>query len=263
MKAVPWILAAVAVAFVVVQQMKISDLQSARMAAETAVEEINNATGDELAHAEMTRDEATAALSAAEAAKAGLEDQLAKAKTIVETSLQNLNGVLSAANDILEIEVTGGVTGTIRIELFEAVAPGHAARIAGLAEAGQYDGVVFHRVIDGFMAQTGDVQHGRAGEDLARAGTGGSDQPNLKAEFSYLPFERGMVGMARSSDPNSANSQFFIMFASAQHLNGQYTVVGRVLEGQEIVDQIKRGTGRGGDVSEPDVMQTVRVIRRN
>jgi peptidylprolyl isomerase len=165
----------------------------------------------------------------------------------------------------LEIDIAGadGPKGTVRIDLFEDVAPQHAARIAALAEQGAYDGVVFHRVIDGFMAQTGDVQYGDAGADgfdMRRAGTGGSDMGNLPAEFSDRDFARGVVGMARSRDPDSANSQFFIMFAPAPHLNGQYTVVGEVTEGMAAVDAIKRGQGRNGAVAgEPDRMVTVAV----
>ncbi|MFC3118228.1 peptidylprolyl isomerase [Jhaorihella thermophila] len=162
----------------------------------------------------------------------------------------------------LKVEVEGeGANGTFIIHLRDDVAPNHAARLAELARSGAYDGVVFHRVIDGFMAQTGDVQYGRLGQDLRYAGMGGSELPDLKAEFSDVPFERGVVGMARTQDPDSANSQFFIMFASAPHLNGQYTVVGEVTEGMEVVDAIKRGRGRNGAViGRPDVMKKVTVI---
>ena len=161
----------------------------------------------------------------------------------------------------LVIEVAGEAEGRIVIELFEDVAPGHAERIATLAERGDYDDVVFHRVIDGFMAQTGDVQHGKGGGS-GRAGTGGSDLPNLAAEFSDRPFERGTVGMARSQHPDSANSQFFIMFAPAPHLNGQYTVVGQVTEGMEVVDAIRKGdAAANGTVSNPDRMVRVTVER--
>ncbi|MGC1260335.1 MAG: peptidylprolyl isomerase [Jannaschia helgolandensis] len=161
----------------------------------------------------------------------------------------------------LEIDVTGEANGTITIDLLEDVAPAHVAQIKALAEAGAYDGVVFHRVIDGFMAQTGDVQYGRAGTNLDLAGTGGSDRPDLDAEFSDIPYEQGVVGMARSSNPNSANSQFFIMFAPAANLNGQYTVVGRVTGGMDVVEKIKRGQGPNGSVQDnPDVMTEVRVI---
>lgn len=160
----------------------------------------------------------------------------------------------------LEIDVSGEANGTIVIDLFEDVAPQHVARIVELANQGLYDNVVFHRVIDGFMAQTGDVQYGRAGGDLSLAGTGGSTLPDLPAEFSDIPFTRGVVGMARSQDPDSANSQFFIMFADGPHLNGQYTVVGEVTGGFEVLDAIKRGTGPNGEVTgQPDVMTDVRV----
>lgn len=164
----------------------------------------------------------------------------------------------------LRIDVTGsGATGTVVIDLFEDVAPGHADRIAGLARSGDYDGVIWHRVIDGFMAQTGDVRFGDITEKtftIAQSGGGASEMPDLKAEFSDIPFERGVVGMARAADPDSANSQFFIMFAPAPHLNGQYTVVGAVTGGMDVVDQIKRGSGRSGAVaSNPDVMTRVSV----
>ncbi|MDA8858815.1 peptidylprolyl isomerase [Candidatus Pelagibacter sp.] len=146
--------------------------------------------------------------------------------------------------------------GDIKIELFEDVAPNHVKRIKQLAEDGKYDGVVFHRVIDGFMAQTGDVQFGNSTNDqfnLKRAGMGGSDLPDLKEEFSDLPHERGTLSMARSQDPNSANSQFFICFKEASFLDRQYTVFGKVIEGMDIVDKIKRGDqNNNGSVSKPD-----------
>ncbi|RVT85326.1 peptidylprolyl isomerase [Rhodobacteraceae bacterium CCMM004] len=167
----------------------------------------------------------------------------------------------AAAATGLEIDIAGAAEGTVTIDLFEDVAPQHVAQITALAEEGAYDGVVFHRVIDGFMAQTGDVQFGRIeGGDMSMAGTGGSDRDDLPAEFSDRSFDRGTVGMARSSDPNSANSQFFIMFAPAPHLDGQYTVVGEVTGGMDVVDAIKRGEGRNGAVvGEPDVMTDVRI----
>ena len=146
--------------------------------------------------------------------------------------------------------------GDIKIELFEDVAPNHVNRIKQLAKDGKYDGVVFHRVIDGFMAQTGDVQFGNSSNDqfdLKRAGMGGSDLPNLKEEFSDLPHERGTLSMARSQDPNSANSQFFICFKEASFLDRQYTVFGKVIEGMDLVDKIKRGDqNNNGSVSNPD-----------
>ena len=141
--------------------------------------------------------------------------------------------------------------GDVKIELFEDVAPNHVKRIKQLAEDGKYDGVVFHRVIDGFMAQTGDVQFGNSSNDnfeLRRAGTGNSDLPDLKEEFSDLPHERGTLSMARTSDPNSANSQFFICFKESSFLDRQYTVFGKVIEGMEFVDNIKRGE----PASDPD-----------
>lgn len=162
----------------------------------------------------------------------------------------------------LKIDVAGEANGTITIDLFEDVAPAHVERITTLARQGAYDGVVFHRVIDGFMAQTGDVQYGKLeGGDMMRAGSGGSDLPDLPAEFSDRPFEAGTVGMARSASPDSANSQFFINFAPAGHLNGQYTVVGKVTDGMDVLNSIKRGTGSNGAVvGQPDVMTSVTVI---
>ncbi|MDA7565294.1 peptidylprolyl isomerase [Candidatus Pelagibacter sp.] len=146
--------------------------------------------------------------------------------------------------------------GDIKIELFEDVAPNHVKRIKQLAKDGKYDGVVFHRVIDGFMAQTGDVQFGNFSNDqfdLKRAGMGGSDLPDLKEEFSDLPHERGTLSMARSQDPNSANSQFFICFKESSFLDRQYTVFGKVIEGMDLVDKIKRGDqNNNGSVSNPD-----------
>ena len=146
--------------------------------------------------------------------------------------------------------------GDVKIELFEDVAPNHVKRIKQLAEEGKYDGVVFHRVIDGFMAQTGDGKFGSSTSDefdLRRAGMGGSDLPDLKEEFSNLPHERGTLSMARSQDPNSANSQFFICFKEASFLDRQYTVFGKVIEGMEFVDKIKRGDqNNNGSVTNPD-----------
>lgn len=158
----------------------------------------------------------------------------------------------------IDITVEGEANGVIKIDLLEDVAPQHVERITTLAEQGKYDNVVFHRVIDGFMAQTGDVEHGILGSDMRRAGTGGSSFPDLPAEFSDVPYERGVVGMARSQNPNSANSQFFIMFEPGYFLNGQYTVVGKVTEGLDVLDAIKRGHPRSGAVSgKPDVMTSV------
>ncbi|OHV81211.1 peptidylprolyl isomerase [Rhizobium sp. LCM 4573] len=164
----------------------------------------------------------------------------------------------SAEDDFLTIQLKDG---PVVVQLMPEVAPKHVAQVKALAAKGEYDNVAFHRVIEGFMAQTGDVQFGdmENGFDPARAGTGGSDLPDLPAEFSKVPFERGTVGMARSQDPNSANSQFFIMFAEGSFLNGQYTVIGKVVSGMENVDKIKRGEGGNGEVSNPDRMIKVTV----
>ena len=159
----------------------------------------------------------------------------------------------------LVIEVAGVASGEVVIDLNPDIAPKHVAQIVALAKSGAYDGVVFHRVIDGFMAQTGDVQYGKKGGDIAMAGMGGSSLPNIPAEFSSVPFVRGIVGMARAQDPDSANSQFFIMFAPGDSLNGQYTVVGKVIKGMDVVDAIKRGAGQNGEVADPDVMTKVTV----
>ena len=147
--------------------------------------------------------------------------------------------------------------GEVVIQLLSDVAPMHTERMKTLARAGAYDGVVFHRVIDGFMAQTGDVENGNSGKgfNLGRAGTGGSDLPDVPAEFSKLPHDRGTIGAARSSNPNSANSQFFINFKDNHFLNGQYTVYGRVLSGMEFVDKITRGE----PAPKPDMMISVKV----
>ena len=145
--------------------------------------------------------------------------------------------------------------GDVVIELFPDVAPKHVERIKKLANDGLYDNVVFHRVIDGFMAQSGDVKFGNSNSkdfNLSLAGMGGSNLPDLPAEFNDLPHERGTVSMARSSDPNSANSQFFICFKPAPFLDRQYTVFGKVIEGMDYVVSIKRGDGQNGSVSNPD-----------
>jgi cyclophilin family peptidyl-prolyl cis-trans isomerase len=154
----------------------------------------------------------------------------------------------------LVIQLKGG---DVVVEMLPAVAPKHVERIKTLARAGEYDNVAFHRVIDGFMAQTGDVENGdmEDGFNIRRAGTGGSSQPDLPAEFSKLPFDRGVLGMARSQNPNSGNSQFFIMFKDGHFLNGQYTVWGRVVAGMEHVDKIVRGE----PPSSPDRMIKVTV----
>ena len=145
--------------------------------------------------------------------------------------------------------------GNVKIELFPDVAPKHVERIKKLANEGIYDNVVFHRVIDGFMAQTGDVKFGNSSSsafDLRRAGTGGSSLPDLVSEFSDIPHQRGTLSMARSQDPNSANSQFFICFKAAPFLDRQYTIFGKVVEGMEFVDKIKKGESSSGSVSNPD-----------
>jgi cyclophilin family peptidyl-prolyl cis-trans isomerase len=156
-------------------------------------------------------------------------------------------------NTIL-MELKGG---TVTIALLPDVAPLHVARMKELARAGEYDNVAFHRVIEGFMAQTGDVQHGdmEDGFNIRMAGTGGSDQPDVPAEFSKVPHARGALGAARSSNPDSANSQFFISFKDNDFLNGQYTVYGQVVEGMEHVDAITRGE----PPAEPDRMISVKV----
>ena len=145
--------------------------------------------------------------------------------------------------------------GNVTIELFDDLAPNHVKRFKQLAIEKKYDGVIFHRVIDGFMAQTGDVKFGNSKldtYDIKRVGTGGSEYPDLKAEFNDLPHERGTLSMARSADPDSANSQFFICFKAASHLDRQYTVFGKVVQGMEFVDLIKKGEGSGGEVADPD-----------
>jgi len=167
----------------------------------------------------------------------------------------------AADDDYLTIQLKDG---PVVIELLPEIAPKSVERLKELAKNGEYDNVAFHRVIEGFMAQTGDVQYGDMNEGFKpeQAGTGGSSLPDLPAEFSNTPFERGTIGMARSQDPNSANSQFFIMFADGGFLNGQYTVVGKVVAGMEYVDKIKRGDGANGEVTDPDRMVKVTVGRK-
>ncbi len=169
---------------------------------------------------------------------------------------------LSALGDApkLELSIAGQGQGTVVITLRPDLAPQHVERIVTLAREGAYDNVVFHRVIDGFMAQTGDVEFGKADGNGGRAGMGGSSYPDLPAEFSDEPFVEGVVGMARAQNPNSANSQFFIMFAPGPFLDGKYTVVGHVTEGMDVVHAIKRGDGPNGAVtSQPDVITEARV----
>ena len=163
-----------------------------------------------------------------------------------------LTNNVNAKDNIMILKLKDG---DIKIEMFPDVAPNHVKRITELANNGNYDNVVFHRVIDGFMAQTGDVKFGDTESkdfDLRKAGMGGSDLPDLKQEFNDVPHERGTVSMARSSDPNSANSQFFICFEQASFLDRQYTVFGKVIEGMEFIDMIKKGDGPNGSVSKPD-----------
>jgi len=151
--------------------------------------------------------------------------------------------------------------GDVEIELYPKIAPNHVKRFETLANEGKYDGVVFHRVIDGFMAQTGDVKFGNSNSpnyNLELAGTGGSDLPDLKAEFSDIAHNKGVLSMARSADPNSANSQFFIVFESAPHLDRSYSAFGKVIKGIELVDKIKKGEGSNGSVIDPDKIISLR-----
>ena len=169
---------------------------------------------------------------------------------IVFFSLLSTN--IFAQNNIMILKLTYG---DVEIELYPEKAPNHVKRFKELANGGKYDGVVFHRVIDGFMAQTGDVKFGNSNNanfNLSLAGTGGSDLPNLKAEFTDISHTRGILSAARSSDPNSANSQFFICFESAPHLDRQYSAFGKVIKGMEFVDKIKKGEPNSGAVSDPD-----------
>jgi len=151
-------------------------------------------------------------------------------------------------------------SGEVKIELFNDVAPNHVKRIKTLADSGKYDGVAFHRVIDGFMAQTGDVKFGNTKLDFnaQMVGTGGSEFPDLKAEFNNIPHQRGVLSMARSQSPDSANSQFFICFNSHPHLDRNYTAFGRVVSGMEFVDKIKKGAPGSGVVENPDIIISLR-----
>ena len=152
--------------------------------------------------------------------------------------------------------------GEVKIELFPDIAPNHVKRFTTLANSKKYDGVVFHRVIDGFMAQTGDVKFGNSTNsnfNLSRAGTGGSDLPDLKSEFSDIPHLKGTLSMARSQDPNSANSQFFICLETASHLDRQYSVFGKVISGMEFVEKIKKGIDNSGTVSDPDKIISLKI----
>ena len=179
--------------------------------------------------------------------------------TALATVFAFASGVFANDDNILMIEVGGSTSGVIEIELLPETAPGHVERIKQLAREGTYDGIVFHRVIPGFMAQTGDVKHGKKDEFFLRyAGRGASDYPDLRAEFSDLKFDRGVVGMARSQNLHSANSQFFIMTDDGHFLNGQYTVFGRMISGEDVLDSIKKGDeAANGAVEEPDFMARV------
>ena len=182
-------------------------------------------------------------------------------KNILNTGFLCIAGFAFAAEpeNILMIEVQGSANGIIEIELLPEFAPSHVERIKILARDGVYNNVAVHRVIEGFMAQTGDVKFGKIeGYKQSYAGQGGSNYPDLEAEFSNVMFEEGTVGMARAQSPNSANSQFFIMFNRSPNLDNKYTVFGRVIKGQDIVNQIKRGTrSNNGSVENPDVMKRV------
>ena len=171
-------------------------------------------------------------------------------------SLLNTHSVAKESIMILKLKY-----GEVLIELYPEKAPNHVERFKELSNQGKYDNVVFHRVIDGFMAQTGDVKFGNSSSadfDLALAGTGGSDLPNLKAEFSDVAHTRGVLSAARSSDPNSANSQFFICFDSSPHLDRQYSAFGKVIKGMEFIDMIKKGDPNSGSVPDPDKIISLR-----
>ena len=164
----------------------------------------------------------------------------------------SLKNTILIANDIMILKLSYG---SVEIELYPEKAPNHVKRFKELANSGKYDGVVFHRVINGFMAQTGDVKFGNTNSpdfNLQLAGTGGSDLPDLKAEFTDIPHIRGTLSAARSANPDSANSQFFICFESAPHLDRQYSAFGKVIKGMEFVDKIKKGDPNSGAVSDPD-----------
>ena len=167
------------------------------------------------------------------------------------------NGIKGEAMETIIMKIKYG---EVEIELFKDEAPNHVKRILELVNEGKYNGVAFHRVIEGFMAQTGDVKFGNINnfnKDLV--GTGSSDLPDLKAEFNNIPHERGTVSMARSSNPDSGNSQFFICFKAAPHLDRQYTVFGKVTRGMEFIDQIKRGEPGSGSVSSPDYIESIKI----
>lgn len=181
------------------------------------------------------------------------------AAAVSALSLATLNPSLADDANTMTIKLKDG---DVKIELLPDLAPKHVEQIKALAKEGAYDNVVFHRVIPGFMAQTGDVQYGNTGKgyNAQAVGTGGSTRPDIPAEFSKEPFVRGVVGMARAQNPNSANSQFFIMFTEYPSLNGEYTVVGKVTSGMEFIDKIKKGSeANNGTVDNPDKMIKVTV----
>ena len=167
------------------------------------------------------------------------------------------NNLISKERSIMIMKLKSG---DVKIELFDDVAPNHVKRIKTLADSGKYDGVAFHRVIDGFMAQTGDVKFGNTKVDFnaQMVGTGGSEFPDLKAEFNNIPHQRGVLSMARSQSPDSANSQFFICFDSHPHLDRNYTAFGRVVSGMEFIDKIKKGAPGSGVVDKPDIIVSLR-----
>ena len=169
-----------------------------------------------------------------------------------------LNNNIFAQNNLMILKLTYG---DVEIELYPEKAPNHVKRFKELADSGKYDGVVFHRVIDGFMAQTGDVKFGNTNSpdfNLSLAGTGGSELPNLKAEFTDIAHTRGILSAARSADPDSANSQFFICFESAPHLDRQYSAFGKVIKGMEFIDKIKKGDPSSGSVPDPDKIISIK-----
>jgi len=171
-------------------------------------------------------------------------------------SLVNTHSTAKEKIMILKLEY-----GDVEIELYPEKAPNHVKRFIKFSDEGRYDNVVFHRVIDGFMAQTGDIKFGKTDDpefNLNLAGTGGSELPNLKAEFSDVAHTRGVLSAARSSDPNSANSQFFICYDSAPHLDRQYSAFGKVIKGMEYVDKIKKGDPNSGSVQDPDKIISIR-----
>lgn len=185
------------------------------------------------------------------------------ALTATAAFAEGLPGVTDGPGPNMVIEVAdakGEPKGKIVLDLYQDQAPNHVARLVELTKSGQYDGVVFHRVIDGFMAQTGDVQHGKQSGDTSMAGTGGSDLPDIEAEFSDMSFQQGTVGMARSQSPDSANSQFFIDLAPAEFLDGQYTVVGQLVDGWDVLQSVKKGDpNANGSVDGPDYMSKVTI----